>query len=64
METRQLIPQPFKGDVSVQVNLPPEALQLMSDLHQDRQGIAVGGLILVGCAVVLCLKQLFDKEKR
>jgi hypothetical protein len=64
MEKRELIPQPFKGDVSVQVVLPPEALQLMNDLHQDRQGIAAGGLILLGCAVVLCFKQLFDKEKR
>jgi len=63
VEKKELIPQPLKGDVTVKLVLPPEALQLMNDLHQDRQGIAAGGIILVGCAVVLCLKQLFDKEK-
>jgi hypothetical protein len=63
IEKRDLIPQPLKGEVTVKLVLPDEALRLMNDLHQDRQGIAVGGVILIACVTVLVLKRLLAKEQ-
>ena len=63
IEKRDLIPQPLKGEMTVKLILPDEALRLMNDLHQDRQGIAAGGLILIGCVAVLALKRLLAKEQ-
>lgn len=55
------IPQPLKGEMTVTVNLPPEALQLMTDLHADREGIAVGSIVLIACVVALTLRRFFSK---
>jgi hypothetical protein len=63
VEKRDLIPQPFKGEVTVKLVLPDEALRLMNDLHQDRQGIAAGGIILLACIAAWCLKHVFMREK-
>jgi hypothetical protein len=62
LEKKDLIPQPLKGEVTVKLVLPEEALRLMNDLHQDRQGIAMGGVILIACASALVLKRLLAKE--
>jgi|GEM_PF-2768654 hypothetical protein len=63
VEKRDLIPQPFKGEVTVKLVLPDEALRLMKDLHQDRQSIAVGGLIVMGCVAALVFKRLLAKDQ-
>lgn len=44
---RQLIPQPLRTEVKVQVELPAEARQLMRDVHDDRAGIAAGFTVLI-----------------
>ena len=62
IEKRDLIPQPLKGEVTVKLILPDEALRLMNDLHQDRQGIAAGAGILIVCVATLVLKRLLAKE--
>jgi hypothetical protein len=59
IEKRDLIPQPLKGEVTVKLVLPNEALQLMTDFHQDRQSLAVGGVMLIACVVALVVKHLF-----
>lgn len=64
VEKREIIPQPFKGDVQVVLKLPEEALRLMRDVHDDRQGIALGGIIFLLCVVALCVKHVFAKEDR
>ncbi|MGH7174646.1 MAG: hypothetical protein ACRELG_30645 [Gemmataceae bacterium] len=62
-EKRELIPQPFQGEVQVTLVLPNEALRLLNDLHQDRQGIAAGGILFLACVVALCFKHVFGREK-
>jgi hypothetical protein len=63
VEKRELIPQPFKGEMTVKLVLPDEASCLMRDLHQDRQGIAAGGVIVLVCLAALVLKHLLAKEQ-
>lgn len=63
IEKRELIPQPFQGEVRVTLVLPDEALRLLNDLHQDRQGIAAGGILLLACVAVLCFKLYFGRGK-
>jgi hypothetical protein len=62
IEKRDLIPQPFQGEMTVKLVLPDEALRLMNDLHQDRQGIAAGGVLVLVCVATLSLKRLLAKE--
>ena len=62
IEKRDLIPQPFQGEMTVKLVLPDEALRLMNDLHQDRQGIAAGGVLVLVCVAALSLKRLLAKE--
>jgi len=62
IEKRDLIPQPFQGEMKVTLVLPEEALSLMRDLHRDREGIALGGIVLLGCVLALTIKRFFDKE--
>jgi len=47
----------------VKLVLPEEVLRLMNDLHQDRQSIAAGGVILIGCVTALVFKRLLAKEQ-
>jgi hypothetical protein len=62
VERHDLIPQPFKGEVKVQVVLPDEALRLMRDLHDDRQLIGTGGVILLLLLALATLKYWTHKE--
>lgn len=62
VEKKELIPQPFKGEMTVKLVLPDEALRLMNDLHQDRQGVAAGGVMVLVCLAALVLKRLLAKE--
>lgn len=55
------IPQLLKSEIAVNLNLPPELLQLMRDAHADRDGIAVGGMILIACVVLCTLKKILTK---
>ena len=63
IEKRELIPQPFQGEVRVTLVLPDEALRLLNDLHQDRQGIAAGGVLLLACIAALCFKHVFGRDR-
>lgn len=56
-----IIPQPLKGEMKVEVILPPEVNTLLKDLHTDRNGIAGAGVVLVACAVILTLKHIVKK---
>lgn len=56
-----LIPQPLKGEMKVELQLPPEVTTLLKDLHQDRNGIAGAGSVLVACAVLITIKRVFGK---
>ena len=58
---KPILPQPLKAEVTVNVNLPPEATNLMQDLHQDRAGIALGGVVLLVCVILATLKYLRSK---
>jgi hypothetical protein len=62
VERKELIPQPFKGEVKVQVVLPDEALHLLRDLHDDRQSLGVGAALLLLLLAAVTLKYLFKKE--
>jgi hypothetical protein len=62
IERKELIPQPFKGEVQVKVVLPDEAIQLLKDLHADRQAIGFGAVVLIGLLAALAVKRLFQKE--
>lgn len=62
-ETRQLIPQPLKGEVKVQVVLPEEALCLLRDLHADRQHIGMAASLVLLLLAAATMKYLFAKEK-
>jgi hypothetical protein len=62
-ETRQLIPQPLKGEVKVQVVLPEEALCLLRDLHDDRQHIGMAAALVLLLLAAATVKYLFAKEK-
>jgi len=62
IERKELIPQPFKGEVQVKVVLPEEATRLLKDLHQDRQTIGFGAVVLIGSLAALAVKRLFQKE--
>ncbi len=59
LERHELIPQPLKGEMKVEIILPEPAIRLMQDLHADRQGIAAGGVLLLACVVALTVKHLF-----
>lgn len=61
-ERKELIPQPFKGEMKVQVVLPDEALRLMRDLHDDRQSIGVGIMVLLALLAAATVKYVFHKE--
>jgi hypothetical protein len=61
-ENHQLIPQPFRGEVKVQIVLPDEALRLLRDLHDDRQSIGLGAILLLLLLSGVTLKHLFKKE--
>lgn len=56
-----IIPQPLKGEMKVEVILPPEVTTLLKDLHTDRNGIAGAGLVLIGCVVLLTIKRVILK---
>lgn len=64
----KLIPQPLraeaKGDVTVHVDLPDEARALMRDLHRDRQGIAIGGCVLIALLGLATLKYFIDWRRK
>jgi hypothetical protein len=62
-ERKELIPQPFKGEMKVQVVLPDEALRLMRDLHDDRQSIGIGGVVLLALLAAATLKYILQKER-
>jgi hypothetical protein len=62
-QRKELIPQPFKGEVKVQVVLPDEALRLMRDLHDDRQSLSIGSMVLLALLAIATLKYAFQKEK-
>jgi len=55
------IPQPLRTEVTVNVNLPPELLQLMKDAHADRDAIGVGGIVLIACVVLCTIKKICTK---
>lgn len=57
----RIFPDPMHVETKVQIVLPPEATALLRDLHHDRQGIALGGLVMVGCIVALTLKRLLSR---
>jgi hypothetical protein len=63
VENRQLIPQPLKGEVKVQVVLPDEALLLLRDLHDDRQQIGLGAFVVLLLLAAATLKYLLTKER-
>lgn len=54
----KLIPDHVKAEVQVQVNLPPEATNILRDLHNDRQAIGAGGFVALLCLVALTVKRL------
>lgn len=58
----RIIPEQMKMDTKVQVVLPPEVTTLLQDLHRDREGIAIGGLVLLVCAVALTFKKLSSSK--
>jgi hypothetical protein len=62
IERKDLIPQPFKGEVQVKVVLPEEAIRLLKDLHEDRQVIGFVAIVLIGLLAALAVKRLFQKE--
>jgi hypothetical protein len=62
-QRKGLLPQPFKGEVKIQVVLPDEALHLMRDLHDDRQGIGVGFMVLLALLAAITWKYVFQKER-
>lgn len=63
-ERKELIPQPFRGEVKVQIVLPDEALRLLRDLHDDRQSLGAGFVVLLALLAAATLKYLFHKESR
>jgi len=62
VERHELIPQPFKGEVKVQLVLPEEALCLLRDLHDDRQLIGTGAVLLLILLGLTTLRYLTRKE--
>jgi hypothetical protein len=62
VEHKELIPQPLKGEVKVQVVLPDEALRLLRDLHDDRQSLGAGACFLLLLLAAVTLKYLCKKE--
>jgi hypothetical protein len=52
-----------KGGVAVKVQLPDESLQLMRDLHQDRQVIGWGLAILLGLLALVVFKHVLTPRK-
>ncbi len=63
VERKELIPQPFKGEVKVQVMLPDEALHLMRDLHDGRHSLGSGAVVLLALLAAATLKYVFQKER-
>lgn len=61
-ETR-LIPDPVHAEVKIQVVLPPEAERLLQDLHNDRQTIGVGSLLMLACTLAMTLKTVFGRHR-
>jgi hypothetical protein len=62
VERHELIPQPLKGEVKVEVILPDEALRLLRDLHDDRQLIGAGAVILLILLALATLRFRTPKE--
>jgi hypothetical protein len=56
----KLIPQPLRGEMKIDVNLPIEARQLMADLHHDRQLIAGGFCVVLVLLAVVAFKYFID----
>lgn len=63
MEPREsrLIPDPLNANVKVQVQLPPEAQAILNDLHNDRQAIGVGGVIMIVLTAIMAIKMVFGQ---
>lgn len=58
----KVIPEKLNAELKVNIQIPPEATRLMDDLHNDRQGIGIGGCVLVGCVVALTLRRVLGKS--
>ncbi len=59
----RIVPDPIHAEVRVQVQLPPEAQALLRDLHNDRQSIGVGSLVILACTVIMTAKQIFGHRQ-
>lgn len=64
MNESRLIPDPMHAEITVQVQMPPEAVALMRDLHEDRQAIGLGGAILLTCVVLMTWRFVFGRQRR
>lgn len=49
----KIFPDVLKAEIKVQVDLPPEARALLTDLHNDRQFIGIGGFIMTVCTIIM-----------
>lgn len=59
----RLIPDPVRAEVKVEVQLPPELRSLVNDLHNDRQAVGIGSVVIVGCTVLMTLRSFFGKKE-
>lgn len=57
----KLIPDTIHTEV--RVILPPEATQLLVDLHNDRGTIGLGSVVMVACAVIMAWRALFGHRE-
>lgn len=62
MQESRIIPDPMHAEVTVNVQLPPEATALMRDLHKDRDSFFAGGAIALFCLVALTIKRLASRR--
>lgn len=56
------IPQPLKWEGTLHVDLPAEARALMADLHDDRQVIGLGGMVVIALLAAAVCKYVFGKK--
>lgn len=61
---RRLFPDPMRAEVRVQVQLPPEATELLRDLHNDRQTLGVGGFFMLICTGIMALNSFRGRRKQ
>lgn len=58
-QKNRLVPDPLHAKVHVKTELPPEASEVLSDLHAARHAIGTGLTIATACLVALTMRKVF-----